>query len=265
MPITVTSLHYYPVKSLAGHNVESRRIVATGFENDREFMLVDDENNFITQREYPKLALVEPSLVDGRMKLNAPSMGPVDIPIIESGVRYPVTVWGDAVEAIDMGELAANWFSAFLQKNVRMVRKAADAVRQCDQRYATAEDDETAFSDAFPFLLISEESLAELNLRLDFPVLMNRFRPNVVVSGAGPFSEDNWSQIRIDGIRFDVVKPCARCKVTTVDQATGVAGKEPLRTLATFRNFDGKVLFGQNLVHKERGEIRVGAQVDVIV
>lgn len=264
MSIVVTELNYYPVKSLMGHRVESRAISETGFVNDREFMLVDQDNQFLTQREHTRLALVQPTLSNGHLRLSAPSMGPIEVRVVDDGERRQVTVWRDALDAIDMGELAANWFSAFLQKDVRLVRKAPDAVRQCDQKYATDESDQTAFADGYPFLLLSEASLQALNDRLDFPVPMNRFRPNIVVAGTEPFQEDTWSRLRIGEIYFDVVKPCARCKITTVDQATGVAGKEPLRTLATFRNFGGNVLFGQNLVHKQQGQIAVGDAVEVL-
>ncbi len=264
MPITVTSLHYYPVKSLGGHTVAARRIVRTGFLHDREYMLVDTDGNFLTQREFPRLALVTPVLNGDKMTLSAPSMGPIDLITSAEGERYAVTIWRDVVEAIDMGDLAANWFSAFLQRDVRLVRKVPDSIRQCDQRYVRDEADETAFADGYPFLLTAEESLQALNDRLDFPILMNRFRPNIVISGAGAFTEDNWSQIRIGNILFDVVKPCARCKITTIDQATGVAGQEPLKALALFRNFGGKVLFGQNIVHRGEGLIHIGDNVAVI-
>jgi uncharacterized protein YcbX len=146
-----------------------------------------------------------------------------------------------------------------------LVRFAADYFRQVSQEYAPRETDQTGFADAYPFLILSEESLADLNSRLDVPLPMNRFRPNIVVRGAETsFAEDTWKAIRIGDVIFDVVKPCARCAITTTNQATAERGKEPLRTLATFRQHRRGVMFGQNAVHRSTGTIHTGAIVEVV-
>jgi len=264
MTVTVTQLNYYPVKSCAGHSVQSRQLDLKGLRDDRDYMVVDFEGNFLTQREFPRLSMIRPTIKDDVLELSAPGMGPINIPRTYEGTRLEVAVWRDTCMAVSQGKEAGEWLTAYLGTVCQLVRKAPDDIRLCDPAYATSETDQNSFSDAFPFLLISEESLEDLNNRMDFPVPMNRFRPNIVVSGGGAFAEDLWRQIRIGDITFDVVKACARCKTTTVDQMIGVAGKEPLRTLATFRNRDGKTYFGQNLVHKQLGTLTVGTEVEIV-
>jgi len=159
-------------------------------------------------------------------------------------------------------EVAA-WFSAFLHRGVRVVRKAAGVVRAVDPTYATNTTDQVGFADGYPFLLLSDESLADLNRRLAEPLPMDRFRPNIVIAGCViPYYEDTLGRFAIGGIGFSAVKPCARCKITTVDQRTAQLGKEPLRTLATYRRSpNGGVMFGMNLIHHGTGRLTVGDRV----
>ena len=177
-----------------------------------------------------------------------------------STVATRVRVWNDRCPATWLGERAARWFSDFLGTACGLVHMAGDTVRPADPRYASS-GTRVSFADAFPFLLISEESLNDLNRRLPEPLPMNRFRPNLVVAGAQPYEEDEWSRIEIGGIGFRIVKPCARCIVTTTDQATAAVGKEPLRTLARYRKVRGKVMFGQNALHEAVGRLAVGDRV----
>ena len=178
--------------------------------------------------------------------------------------RVDVSVWSDRCVAIDEGPDAAEWLSAFLDVRCRLVRFPNDATRRVDPEYG-GPNDQVGFADGFSFLLTSCASLDDLNRRLAAPLPMNRFRPNIVVNGGNAFQEDRWRRIRIDDITFAVVKPCARCVTTTVDQKTGDASREPLRTLATFRNVPGRgVMFGQNLIHDRSGELHVGAEVAVL-
>jgi uncharacterized protein YcbX len=169
-------------------------------------------------------------------------------------------VWDDTCSATWLGQKAAEWFSEFLGMACSLVHMASDTVRPADPALAPG-GTRVSFADGFPFLLISEASLADLNRRLAEPLPMNRFRPNLVVAGGEPYQEDSWTRIEIGGIGLQVVKPCGRCLVTTTDQITGERGKEPLRTLATYRKRDGEVMFGQNVLHEAPGHLRIGDPV----
>jgi len=266
--IAVTALHVYPVKSCAGVALARAEVGPRGIRQDREYMVVEAATGaFLTPRELPRMALIRPALADGRLRLEAPGMPPIGVAPVPDGEgeAREVVVWKDACRAVDQGDEVAAWLGEFLGIDCRLVRMADDHVRRVDPAYATGERDQVGFADGYPFLLISEESLADLNGRLAEPLPMNRFRPNLVVAGGGaPFLEDGWRRVRIGGLGFAVVKPCARCAITTTDQATGARGKEPLRTLATFRRGERGVLFGQNLIHDGEGEIAVGDRVTVL-
>jgi uncharacterized protein YcbX len=171
-----------------------------------------------------------------------------------------VSVWNHCCDATWLGEAPARWFSEFLGCVASVVHMPDTTMRPANPVYAP-NGTRVSFVDAYPFLLLSEQSLVDLNSRLTVPVPMNRFRPNLVIAGCQAYEEDRWSSIQVGGISFDVVKPCDRCVIPTTDQMTAVRGKEPLRTLATYRNVDGKVMFGQNLVHRERGRLRLGDHV----
>jgi hypothetical protein len=207
------------------------------------------------------MALVVPSIRDGALSVNAPAMPTLDLPLSPSPtVSTSVTVWDDTCEATWMGEKAARWFSDFLGSPCGLVHMADEAVRPANPTYGPSHA-RVSFADGFPFLLISEESLADLNRRLAEPLPMNRFRPNLVVAGGEPYAEDGWNKIQIGGVVLRVMKPCGRCVVTTTDQATGERGQEPLRTLATYRRRDGEVMFGQNVVHENTGHLQIGDSV----
>ncbi len=172
-------------------------------------------------------------------------------------------IWGDRCEAQDGGEEAAAWFTGCLGFPARLVYMPESTFRRANPGYVAARR-RVSFADAYPLLLIGSSSLVDLNQRMETALPMNRFRPNLVVSGSTPFDEDRWKQFRIGAVEFAVVKPCDRCVTTTIDQQTGVAGKEPLRTLATFRKWNGQVYFGQNVVHRQAGVLRVGQAVTVV-
>jgi uncharacterized protein YcbX len=175
-------------------------------------------------------------------------------------VHTSVRVWKDHCSATWTGERPAGWFSQYLGLACNLVHMADETVRPADRSYAP-EGTRVSFADAFPFLIISEASLADLNRRLAEPLPMNRFRPNLVIAGSEPYAEDGWDRIDINGLGLRVVKPCARCLITTTDQATGERGKEPLRTLGQYRKKWGKVMFGQNAVHECTGRLRAGDEV----
>jgi len=256
--IRVSGLFIYPVKSCRGIALDAAEVTPTGFAHDREWLVVDRHGVFMTQRDWPGLARVSVAVAPGGIQLAADGMARLAVAAPGPGAaRQRVVVWRDECEAVPAGRDAAQWFSELLGTPCRLVRMPPSTVRQVDLHFARA-GDRVAFADGFPFLLLSEASLAELNRRLEKPLPMDRFRPNIVLDGCEPHAEDGWSRIVIGGLGFRVVKPCARCVITTTDQATGERGREPLRTLSTYRLLDGKVLFGQNLVHEGRGTIRVG-------
>jgi uncharacterized protein YcbX len=260
--VGVTELWIYPIKGCRGSRLTNARLERAGLEGDREWMIVGEDDGFLTQRTQPRMALVAPRLEHDRLVLSAPGLPELVISTDALEPRPPVTVWGDSVAAVSAGPRARRWLEAWLGVPCDLVRMAPGAHRPVDPRYA-APDDLVSFADAFPVLLISQGSLDELNRRLAAPVPMDRFRPNLVVDGCPPFAEDDWAAVEIGEARLRVAKPCARCVVTTVDQTTGLRGREPLATLAAFRTRDGKALFGQNLVPEATGRIAVGDPVRV--
>ncbi|MBV6522637.1 MAG: putative protein YcbX [Gemmatimonadaceae bacterium] len=259
--ITVTQLHVYPVKSCRGVSIATMELDDRGPIEDRRWMVVDADGRFLTQREHPRLALVSVELTDEGVRLSAPghSSTMVSRPL-PTGTDFVTHVWGDEVAVRPAGVTSERWISAFLDRPARLVHLPDESVRAMRAEYAGAitAPRRVTLCDGAPLLLIGSASLDDLNARLPAPLPMNRFRPNVVVSGARPFAEDGWTSIRIGDVTFEVAKPCARCVTTTVDQATGETGVEPLRTLATYRRRGAGVLFGQNIAHHAPGVLRLG-------
>jgi uncharacterized protein len=259
--VTLSGLYVYPIKSCAGIALESAELSATGLRHDRRWMLVDESGEFMSQRTHPRMALISVHLSTEHLIVRAPGMPELEIPLQqENGSQMEVQIWGDTNRGAFVGDEADRWFGEFLEFPCRMVRKPEDDFRLVDSLYA-AEGDQVGFADGFAFLLISEASLEDLNGRLETPLPMNRFRPNFVVRGCVPYAEDGWSRVRIGSVPFRVAEPCPRCAITTVDQNTGVPGKEPLRTLATYRKTDLGAVFGRNLIHNSLGTVRVGDPV----
>jgi uncharacterized protein YcbX len=260
----VQALYHYPIKSCRGTSLDEAIVDARGIVADRRWMVVDAGGNFLSQRELPRMALVEPHLSDDILEVTAPGVEPLVVALGPSGQQVDVTIWGDRCVAVDEGEDAARWFTTVVGVPCRLVRTSDTDVRRVDATYA-GPSDQVGFADGFSFLLTSHASLDDLNRRLPEPLPMNRFRPNIVIDGATAFEEDSWRTIKVGAITFTVAKPCARCAITTTDQLTAERSKEPLRTLATFRNVPGRgVMFGQNLIHHDTGVLRVGDTVEVI-
>jgi uncharacterized protein YcbX len=263
--ITVSSLIYYPIKACRGVEVDSSCVERMGLEHDRRMMVVTPEGEFLTQREVPRLALVIPKLKNGMLELSAPNYESIQFGIQTSGTPWLVNIWkSKGVYAIDQGEEAASWFSAWLGASVRLVHIADGYKRLVNESYAVNDDDHTGFADGYPILLASEEGLHDLNAHLEFPVPMNRFRPNIVVKGCEPFEEDTWNRIRIGDVELAVVKPCARCVVTTIDKETLEQSKEPLKTLGKYRRHELGAIFGQNVIPLNGGRIRLGMTVEIL-
>jgi uncharacterized protein len=261
----LSGLYVYPIKSCGGIPLEASEVDERGLRHDRRWMLVDETGRFMSQRRFSRMALIGVRLERDSLVVDAPGMPCLEMPLEPQGERLVLAgVWNDLVEVSPVSDDAHRWFSEFLNVRCRLVYLPEGSLRPVDPTSGGPRD-QVGLADGFPFLLVSEASLAHLNARLEQPVPMNRFRPNLVVRGCEPFAEDDWKLVRIGPITFRVVKPCARCAITTVDQKTAKAGKEPLRTLARFRKIDNKVLFGQNLIHdKKRGTLRTDDPVEVI-
>ncbi|HXD10235.1 MAG TPA: MOSC N-terminal beta barrel domain-containing protein [Anaerolineales bacterium] len=265
MSITVSSLIYYPIKACRGFEVEAAQVERMGLQNDRRMMVVTLEGLQLTQRDHAKLARVIPTLSDSTLTLSAPDFEAIQVPIQKTGTTQTVRVWHNrGVQAIDQGDESAQWFSDWLGVAVRLVHIAQGVQRTLDSQYAIHSDDHTGFADAYPILITSEESLHDLNNRLEVPVPMNRFRPNLVVKGCEAYAEDTWNQIRIGNVELAIVKPCDRCVVTTIDKESLVQSKEPLKTLATYRTQELGAIFGQNIIPLSEGRLQLGMNVDVL-
>ena len=263
--IMISTLIYYPIKACRGFEVESASVERMGLQHDRRMMVVKPDGGFLTQREFPRLALVMPKLNDSTLELSAPGYDSIQLGIQTTGMPISVDVWKSKdIQAIDQGEDAAGWFSDWLGSPVRLVHIADGYRRRVNESYAVNEDDHTGFADGYPILLTSEEGLEDLNARLESPVPMNRFRPNVVVRGGQPFAEDTWNRIRAGSVEMAVVKPCARCVVTTIDKETLERSKEPLKTLGRYRKHALGAIFGQNVIPLSEGELRCGMRVEVL-
>lgn len=268
--VEITGLNIYPVKSCRGIALREALLTARGLEHDREWMVVDYAGRFVTQRQLPRLALIETELAPDALRLSAPRQKPLRVPLaLREMARLRVEVWRHGCEAFDEGVEAAEWFSEFLGGKYRLVRFDPAHRRLSDLTETGGTEAENQFSDGYPLLVLSEESLAELNRRLGGagPLPMNRFRPNLVIAGGGVHIEDRAARLTGEGIELALVKPCERCRITTTDQLTAEVGKEPLRTLATYRydeRLDG-VAFGMNaiVIHGVGGPLAVGMKLRV--
>ena len=272
--LLLSSLHLHPVKSCAGIAVDEALLIETGLEFDRAWMVVDTEGEFLTQRELPTMALVKPVLRASDVVLRAPGM--LALHLLLDSVEEPcrVKVWNDTVAAFDMGDLAAQWFSDFLGRRVRLARFDPAGRRLCDKQWTGAFEAETAFTDGFPLLVTSTASLAELNRRLlaagHGAVAMQRFRPNIVLDGvADAHGEDFIDELTIESIDGPVllklVKPCGRCTIPDVDPANAAQGHSVADTLAAYRaepRIGGGLAFGMNaiIVSGVGHRLRVGAR-----
>lgn len=263
--LTVSELFIYPVKSLGGISVSSAVVTERGFQYDRRWMLADENNCFITQREIPSLALLQTGITSEGIHLqHKQNKETFTIPFQpQTSDIVTVQVWGDTCKAQLVSEEADKWFSKMLSFHCKLVFMPDTTRRRVDGRYAYNKEI-TSFSDGYPFLLIGQSSLDDLNSKLQQPLPINRFRPNIVFTGGESFEEDILEDFTINGIHFYGVKLCARCVITTTDQQTAARGKEPLKTLATYRRHRNNIYFGQNLLHKGTGIIEVGDKLKVI-
>ena len=266
MPATLSALHVFPVKSCAPLSPAEARVESRGLVDDRRWLVVDATGRFITGRQKPRMTLVRAEPIPGGLRLSAPGAATLTVAAPEGNPdRLAVTVWKDAVDAAACDPAADAWLSAFLGAPVRLVYMDSLAVRPISRAFGRP-GDVVSFADGYPLLLISQAALDALNARLAAPVPMLRFRPNLVAAGTAPHAEDGWNRIRIGAIEFDVVKPCTRCTFTTVDFERGAydPSGEPLNTLKAYRRSGDGVTFGQNVIPRGTGTLRVGDPIEVL-
>ena len=267
--LSLTGLYLYPVKSLGGYAVAEADVTPRGLRHDRRWLLVDERNRFLTQRQYPELALLTLApayngfLISHRQR---PELLPLYIPFEAQPDRTLfVTVWDDILWAWRGAPEADEWLSNALGRTCRLVYMS-DMVRRDVEPALNPEGKLVSFADGYPFLLAGEAALADLNARLAEPVPMNRFRPNLVFGGGEAYEDDTWEQFRIGDVPFRAVRGCGRCVLTTIDQQTAQKNPlgDPLRTLATYRKAENSTLFGQNVTGPAQGHLRVGDAVTVL-
>jgi uncharacterized protein YcbX len=267
------SIHVHPVKAVRGLAPREAAVEPWGLAGDRRWVLIDDGGRVVTQRQQPRLALAAAELLpDGGVRLSAPGMEPLTVPVPRPSDTVPVEIFRDKVDAVPAEDEAAHaWCSAYLGIGVRLAYMDDPATRRpVDPEYARP-GETVSFADGFPLLLTTTASLDALNALIaqgdhadEGPLPMNRFRPSVVVAGTDAWAEDDWSRLTIGDVSFRVAKTCGRCVVTTTDQGTGERGREPLYSLGRHRRLGGKLVFGQNLVPMSGGTIRVGDPVTVL-
>jgi len=261
----LSGIFIYPVKSLTGISANSWHVTEKGFQYDRKWMIIDSNRQFLSQRKLPEMALIKTALTDKNLILSAQGMEDLVLPLEPvDGQTINSTIWHDQCDARSVSTEADQWLSHFLKLDCRLVYQPDEVIRPVDPDYAKPAD-KVAFSDGFPFLIISENSLAALNNEMQLNLPMTRFRPNLVISGCPAYEEDGWREIRIGAIDFRLPKPCSRCSVPTIDPETAQTGKEPLITLTRTRKWQNKVYFGQNALHNQCGQLTIGDTVQVML
>ncbi len=268
----LSEIWIYPVKSLSGIQLSQSIVEKTGLKYDRRWMIVDENNRFLSQRELPEMALIAVDLIENNNELesivfshknNKTNNFEYIISKADDQKLVDVQIWDDNVKAIEIEDEVNGWLSFVLKANCRLVYLPTTTKRTVDPKYAIEESDITSFSDAYPFLIIGDESLKLLNSKLELPISMNRFRPNFVFEGGRAHDEDSWGKFSIRDATFIGVKNCARCPITTINQETSITGKEPLKTLSTYQFRKNKVYFGQNLLVNNLAEVKLGDIIEV--
>ena len=253
----------YPIKSVAGISVKQWPVVKTGLLYDRQWMLIDEQGQFLSQRKLPKMALIKSAIQDDQLMITAPVMSDLLIALKPAeGDWVEAAVWEYTGQARSVSAQADQWFSQFLELPCRLVYHPEESVRIVDPDYAL-DTDSVAFSDGFPFLVVSENSLHALNESAQLSLTMARFRPNLVVSGCEGYAEDYWREITIGRIDFRLPKPCSRCSIPAINPETALIEKAPLTALNNTRKWQNKVYFGQNAIHNQTGLLSIGDVVQI--
>jgi uncharacterized protein YcbX len=268
--LTVSQLFIYPIKSMRGISVQSAIVTDRGFQNDRRWMLVDEKNNFLTLRELPKMAMLIPSLNSGGIRIKS-----IEYPIDELEILFDdylpefekVTIWNATVDAARMGDEVDKWFTEVLGRRCKLFYMPESSMRPVDTTSGFHPEGKfTSFADAYPFMMLGEASLNDLNSRMEEPISIRRFRPNIVFSGGSPFQEDEIEGFTINEVNFTGLEKCTRCMIPNVDPETGIFSKnrEPLKTLLTYRLTGTKIEFGRNVVHSGTGIVNVGDEISLV-
>jgi len=262
MSIYLSDLIIYPIKSLAGVHVQQWQVNAKGLLYDRKWMLIDENNKFLSQRRFPKMVLIHQAIEKDRLILSAPGMEDKTLSLNDAAVGEEVMaeIWHDRCLARFVSEEMDRWFSQFLETPCRLVYQPENATRAVDPRYGKASD-QVHFTDEFPFLIISEGSLEALNEAMGITLTMARFRPNLVIANCEAYAEDTWRKIRVGEINFRLPKPCARCGIPAINPSNAEITKEPLATLSRLRKWQGEVYFGQNALPDTQGILKLGDEI----
>jgi uncharacterized protein YcbX len=257
--LTLSEINIYPIKSLGEISLQSSEVEERGLKYDRRWVLVDETNTFFTQRDFPGMALIRVSVENEGLKLNhkTKTIEPLFISFeFEHTKTDKVVIWDDTVIGEFYSKQIDDWFSEIIGIPCHLIKMPESTKRVVDESYA--KNKIVSFADGYPFMIIGQSSLDDLNSRMEIPLPMNRFRTNFVFTGGKPFEEDSWKKFKIGNVIFEAVKPCARCVITTTNQETAERLHEPLLTLSKYRKFDNKVMFGMNLVCESTGIVKVG-------
>lgn len=264
--LQISQLFIYPIKSLGGIAMQQVEITATGFKHDRRWMLVDEHNVFLSQRSHPQMALLQAGENNEGIFVFH-KQHPLQSILLPFAMEYKkkqlVTVWDDTCNALEADEEINCWFTDMLHIDCKLVYMPDSTKRWVDKKYA-ANEEITSFSDGYPILMIGQMTLDNLNKKLVDPLPVNRFRPNIVFTGGHAHIEDEMAAFSIEELNFLGVKPCARCVITSIDQQTAIAGKEPLKTLSGYRMKNNKIYFGQNVLQQQNGFIKIGDELKII-
>jgi len=259
----LSQIYIYPIKSLGGISLSNSIVEERGLKYDRRWMLIDENNSFLTQRQYPQMALLNVKIEEEFLTVSIKNNENEKIPLPLNSLSkkfLDVKIWDDTCSAELVSGEADNWFSEILKIKCRLVQMPDSTKRLVDRKYSP-EEKSVSFADGYPFLIIGQASLDDLNKKLPQPLPIDRFRPNFVFKGGEPFEEDNWKNFKIGEVVLSALKPCARCMITTIDQESAERGFEPLTTLASYRKKDSKVLFGMNLICHSTGKINLEDEI----
>jgi MOSC domain-containing protein len=263
---TLSEINIYPIKSLGGISLQSSKVEERGLKYDRRWVLVDETNTFITQRKFPGMALIKVSIGSDGLKLKHKTKNaePHFIPFeFEHKEKSEVVIWDDTVRGEFYNSEIDDWFSNLLDLKCRLVKMPESTRREVNKKYV--KNKIVSFADGYPFLIIGQASLDDLNSRLEDPIPMNRFRPNFVFTGGKPYEEESWNNFKLGEVEFRGVKPSIRCVVTTIDQETAELAHEPLKTLAKYKRVEGGVIFGMNVICDGLGVVSVGDKIRKLI
>jgi uncharacterized protein YcbX len=263
--LTVSQLFTHPIKSAQGIQVNSMELNARGPLHDRAWMVIDSAGKFLSQRQHPQMCSLKTELDEKSLRISAPGIKAIELTLGASDQNkcLDVTVWGDRVSAQDCGDEAAEFLSDFLGRDCRLVHMPGKTTRLVDPEYADSSNT-VGFADGFPILVVGRSSLELLNTKLDYPIGIERFRPNIVIDGAVAHAEDQWRQIRIGEMLISLPKLCSRCVIPSIDPSTGKKDPQIIQTLAAYRRQGKDINFGVNALHHGSGKITVGDNVEII-